>query len=43
MEVDVLQYVPLKFSNSVEKKALVDTGACASAMPQVIYEKLKKK
>ena len=41
MEGDVLHYLPLKFSNSVKQKALVDTGACESAMPQVIYEKLK--
>ena len=32
---------PLKFENDVRRKALIDTGACANAMPADIYEKIK--
>ena len=34
-------YIPLKFENDVRRKALIDTGACANAMPAHFYEKLK--
>ena len=33
-------YIPLKFGN-LRRKALIDTGACANAMPIEFYEKLK--
>ena len=36
-----LMYIPLKFENNVRRKALIDTGACANAMPADFYEKLK--
>ena len=26
-------YIPLKFETDVRRKALIDTGACANAMP----------
>ena len=40
-EGENLMYVPLKFENDVRQKALIDTGACANAMPADFYEKLK--
>ena len=36
-----LMYIPLKFENDVKRKALIDTGACANAMPADFYEKQK--
>ena len=33
-------FLPLKFENDVNRKALIDTGACANAMPADFYEKL---
>ena len=36
-----LMYVLLKFENDVRRKAIIDTGACANAMPVDFYEKLK--
>ena len=36
-----MMYIPLKFENDVLRKALIDTGACANAMPANFYEKLK--
>ena len=40
-EGENLMYVPLKFENDARRKALIDTGACANAMPADFYEKLK--
>ena len=40
-EGENLIYVPLKFENDIRRKALIDTGACANAMPADFYEKLK--
>ena len=40
-EGENLMYIPLKFENDVRRKALIDTGACANAMPADFYEKLK--
>ena len=37
-----LMYIPLKFENDVKRKALIDTGACANAMPTDFYEKLRE-
>ena len=34
-------YIPLKFESNVRRKALVDTGACANAMPADFYKKQK--
>ena len=31
----------MKFENDVRRKALIDTGACANAMPADFYKKLK--
>ena len=33
-------YIPLKFGK-LRRKTLIDTGACANAMPAEFYEKLK--
>ena len=41
LEGDVLSYVPLKFSNYQQKKALIDTGACANAISERDYFVLK--
>ena len=37
-----LMYLPLKFENDVKGKALIDTGACANAMPGDFYKKLRE-
>ena len=34
-------YIPLKVENALRRKALIDTGASANAMPADFYEKLK--
>ena len=41
LEGDVLSYVPLKFPNNQQRKALIDTGACANAINKKDYEDLK--
>ena len=38
---DVLSYVPLKFPIHQQRKALIDTGACANAISEKDYEDLK--
>ena len=35
-------YIPLKFENKLRRRALIDTGACANAMPADFYKKLKE-
>ena len=40
-EGEKLMYIRLKFENDVRRKALIDTAACAKAMPADFYEKLK--
>ena len=40
-EREILLYVPLKFENDARRKTLLDTGACANAMPAHFHEKLK--
>ena len=35
-------YIPLKFENKLRRRALIDTGACANAMPADFYKKLQK-
>ena len=39
-EGENLMYIPMKFGN-LRRRALIDTGACANAMPSEFYEKLK--
>ena len=41
LEGDVLPYVPLKFPNNQQRKALIDTGSCANAISEKDYEDLK--
>ena len=41
LEGDVLSYVPLKFPNNQQRKALIDTGACANAISENNYGDLK--
>ena len=40
-EGENLMFIPLKFENDVRRKALIDTGRCANAMPADFYEKVK--
>ena len=35
-------YIPLKFENKFRRRALIDTGACANAMPADFDKKLKE-
>ena len=35
-------YIPLKFENKLRRRALIDTGACANAMPADFYKKMKE-
>ena len=41
LEGDVLSYVPLKFPNNQQWKALIDTGAFGNAISEEGYEDLK--
>ena len=41
LEGENLMYSPLKFENDVKLKALIDTGACANAMPPDFHEKVR--
>ena len=36
-------YLPLKFENKLRRRTLIDTGACANAMPVDFYKKKLKK
>ena len=40
-EADLLSYVPLKFSAGQQRRALIDTGACANAISEKDYHELK--
>ena len=42
LEGENLMYIPLKFENKLRRRALIDTGACANAMPADFYTKLKQ-
>ena len=42
LEGENLMYLPLKFDNNVKRKTLIDTGACAYAMPANFNEKLRE-
>ena len=42
LEGENLMYTPLKFENELRRRALIDTGACANAMPVDFYKKLKE-
>ena len=35
-------YIPLKFENELRRRTLIDTGACANAMPADFYKDLKE-
>ena len=37
-----LMYIRLKFEKKLRRRALIDTGACANAMPADFYKKLKE-
>ena len=39
LEGENLMHLPLKFDNGFKRKALIDTRACANAMPAPFYEK----
>ena len=41
LEGDVLSYVPLKFPNNQQRRALIDNGACANAISERDYDDLK--
>ena len=41
MDGEQLSYVNIKFSDSLSKNALVDTGACGNAIPQEFYNRLR--
>ena len=41
LEGDLLSYVPLKFTTNQQRKALIDTGACANAISEKDYQELK--
>ena len=41
LEGDLLSYVPLKFSTNQQRKAFIDTGACANAISEKDYQELK--
>ena len=41
LEGENLMYIPLKIENKLHRRALIDTGACANAMPADFYTKLK--
>ena len=40
LEGENLSYVRLKFSPQIRRRALIDTGSCANAMPQNLYDEL---
>ena len=37
-----MSYVHVNFDKKVKRKALVDTGACANAIPQILLDELQK-
>ena len=39
LEGENLMYIPLKFENKLRRRALIDTGACANAMPAEFIER----
>ena len=41
LEGENLSYVKLKFSPHIRQRALIDTGACANALPQKLYDELR--
>ena len=41
LEVENLSYVRLKFSNQNKRRALIDTGSCANALPESLINDLK--
>ena len=41
LEGENLLYVRLKFNSDIKRRALIDTGSCANALPQSIFLKLQ--
>ena len=42
LEGENLSYVRLKFSSLPKRRALIDTGSCANALPQNLFDELEK-
>ena len=42
LEGENLMYIPLKFENKLRRRSLIDTGACANAMPADFLKKLER-
>ena len=42
LEGENLSYVRLKFSSLTKRRALIDTGSCANALPQNLFDELEK-
>ena len=40
LEGENLSYVCLKFSNQIKRRALIDTGSCANALPEPLFKDL---
>ena len=40
LEGDTLLYVPLKISAKIKRRSMIDTGACASAIPESLYREI---
>ena len=40
LEGENLSYVRLKFSNQIKRRALIDTGSCANALPESLFNDL---
>ena len=42
LEGDYLSYFHVLFDSKICRRALIDTGSCANAIPQILYENLRK-
>ena len=40
LEAENLSYVRLKLSNQIKRRALIDTGSCANALPETLFNDL---
>ena len=40
LEGENLSHVGLKFSTQIKKRALIDTGSCANALPESLFNDL---
>ena len=43
LEGENLMYIPLKFENKLRRRALIETGACANAMPADFCKKIERR